>query len=331
MVVSERISEEQNEADVKPDTSIRRLFRRMKIAKNLSEIDKGNGQILRKVIDSTRQAEQSELEPMLDLLESHEFHIDQEFQKLVNELQSKLEKEFPELKNLSIIVVGSAIHPSRLIRNLFSGKWIPSDLDWGISYDLSDMSDDEQRKIREKMIKYVDILLEQLCSKHGFPLIRGCESINPAPNGYDSIDHYVYNFDSTEQAYKYLLDRSGNFKRNDPIFLYFQPSIPSEKNQRNKGYILEALTKLSRENYNLYKRTIAQLLLYWEDLRQISIKHFKNAYINYDLGSRDRKLGWSFYYYGQTKNHFLDKHFVAQILATDSTKREASATLPNYS
>jgi len=298
---------------------LRRLYRRRKIAEELRIVQNGKKRSPREIIENTKKADSIIFEDVIADLSSKEFFVHEKLQRLAIELQVELQKKFPEFDNLSVIIMGSAINPTGMIKKLFNGELIPHDLDWGITYDSPSLSPEEQRVLRGKMVNYANILIPTLGEKYGLPNIQGCDSINPAYQVYLTPEFYVYNFKSIDEAYKYIKDKDGiGSLKKDPIFLYFLPSIPPNLNQRNKEFLLLALKRLSLNNYELYKLTIDNLITYWEDLREISIKHFENDYIDYDkLGSKDRVLAQIFYYYAQRKEHFFGKHFIEEISKTD--------------
>ncbi len=297
----------------------RRLLTRKEIAKHIQEGSQTPEEIRRAV----RFWQTEKMEPVLQEIQKNEFLPDPRVARLMQELQMRLEKNFPHVQGLSLVLYGSALHPSNRVRQLMRGQYVPGDIDWGITYDFPfNKSDyqvvpDEITDAAERMLKKIrnhpDINL---------PEVEMCEDMSARYN-------FAPNFYTEEDAWSFLIhcieEHNNMLAIADLVVLYFDPSVKPEVNERNKRLFFTALSKLSLEKPEAYEKAIFWLSDAWKQARRSKEKDFQNNFTTvYQLrgSSRDVEIVQRLIHLQERSSLFTDR-FQKLLQSTDLRRKKS--------
>lgn len=207
---------------------------------------------------------QSEVFQTLQQLKTQEFFPDERMMLITQQLQENLVGHLPQLKNLSVVLLGSSANPTGRIQEAVRGqKRTPHDLDWGIVYDPPPTLT-EDTLAREQVQDIARNFVPHLGRQHELPDLQSCDTFNGA-------SFYAYHLNSLDQA-RQLLATTNPFGLASQALLYFPPSFPHNANLPDQRYFLQALDELAILNPNKHAMITASIQAEWKTIRAPIIK-----------------------------------------------------------
>ena len=163
--------------------------------------------------------------------------------------------------NAGVVLLGSAIHGTSLIREVFERESIlmREDFDLGIVFDRDSLDKNDLEKIESEMEGFL---------KNSIQIFKICSVFKPSKIN-------ICNLTDEVEALRVLTDNVGqsdDYKHSH--LLYFEPSYPPEVNQTNLKYITSGLEKLSVENFQQWHHIVKNVLKSWYTIHAVKVKHF---------------------------------------------------------
>ncbi len=221
---------------------------------------------LKEVKEAIRAVQKKgELVKFVENLLLSEVVVEPRHAQVATELGQQLQHEFPQVSNLAVILIGSAVHGGAELRRLQDYDE-DTDLDWGIlgDYNPSLMVN---KPILDSLVQRGYMLIPQIGRKYGLDNLRSC-------NFYDPYQVNALNLRDSDEVVN-LAKKSLNARR---LLWYFLPSFPVAVNERNRRIMLAGLRQLAQSDRTQWDQTIQFLLSYWRGDHELKTKHFKGYY-----------------------------------------------------
>ncbi len=277
-------------------SNLKRLTHREEIGRQVAkEENKGS---LRKVIEASKQNFPF-LDQEVEKLINEEFSIEPTRFAFAENFSKKLIDDFPNVKGLAVIPLGSVIRGGANVRKMMGRDGDGSDLDWGILYDGSLLE-----ATATKINYFATNIIPQIAEEIGLPETKSSSYIN-------AKNFKVPNLHTAQEAVSFIHamdeDQADWDPWTNPLVLYLGPSIPPEYNIQNRKFLLEGLSQLSIENHALWERTVDQLADSWRQHLRLKPKHLQGTYTTSkrDVSLRKRIIDSSREVRGQEMEKFL--------------------------
>ena len=183
--------------------------------------------------------------------------------QLVEDIQKQIAEKY-QIPGFGFILLGSAATGGALIREATRNLQ-------GLDLDYAVLSDEViSDEILKKIIVEIRDLAKNMARKYRLPKDFHADTF------FDADRFHLLNLHSADEVshmFQIFLE-TGVF---DPDFhLYFAPSLPAERNQQNRNYILEALKGLYLRNPQGWGEVKEQLIFNTMNSRTIKEEHFGN-------------------------------------------------------
>lgn len=282
------------------ESLIKRLQNRHQIAEGIHF-----GEGLEQIRARIRSIDFSRSSALLEKQKSELFILSPEKADLAQKLQTYLQNLYPDIHDLTVILLGSAIHGGHEWRKIFNTHE-DSDLDWIIAYKPEASA--SNLKKREYDLIFEGLLIDAntfLQSQH--PKLKSCHTYNP-----DKI--HIPHLSSIQDARRILL----SFDEVEKTLFYFQPAFPKEKQQLNLFYVLQALADLSLTDHHSWINCTGTLIDTWKIAHSVKKKHVKGRN---DQTVRSRRIAQRF---SAATSDSFQRPFEQLILSTDRTRQSSS-------
>ncbi len=254
-----------------------RLLKREVIGR---ELESGSGVSVAK--SRAREfAQGAKLRQTIEQLLNSELIVEEKRAKLAAQIGLELRNKFPELVNLSLVLVGSGIHGGSVVREL-TENYEDTDLDWGVIADDGPITSEDERRL---IVEYVNQEIKKLAPQFGLPDdFRGCPY-------YNAKKLYCRTFPTVNHCYDYLWNGpSIRFEARNPLMLAFQPSFPDDTLERQRDFVLDALHRLWRAYPATWQERVDEMVKEWKEHHTLKEKHLMRDSLTGPW--RSKKLAW---------------------------------------
>lgn len=244
-------------SDSSPEFSkdLQAIANRESIAKSLKD-NLDLKQIIKKVKASPNTEEIS------TKLVSEELFVTPEVATIMYSLQELAKTEFPQIKGLCLVLIGSSAHGGGLIRHFFNTSK-EQDIDVAFLHDFDpSITDDFIGQVRHLVSEKGSILSAKKIHATGY---------------------HTNNIHSPKQASEFLRlatsqDSSVKATLRGQIPLYFEPSFPDSANVQNRELLLTELGHIYQQNPDLWQQITTIILKTWSQQHHIKAKHLYGKY-----------------------------------------------------
>lgn len=209
---------------------------------------------IRRIVQKRRKKEIKKIETLLSDLEQNTFIIERRAHSLANKISHILKQKFPQY-TIELVLIGSNATGSAMLRkNLVE---LNSDLntDFDCAVLIEGFQDPNVMRVtpvdkyfqQKELLNQIHDVIKQILKSHGVEL---CEFANP-------IHLYAPTLQSVDDAFNMLLKYFNTYDGTEGL-LYFYPTYPPEKWQKNIRLIKQALKKL-RRNRQLFNHILEKI------------------------------------------------------------------------
>lgn len=249
-----------------------KVLKREHISRAISD-----GKSLAEIKKSLRELTKTKeiLDIVNNLLESP-IIVEQRRAALANDMSIALKARFPSVPNLSVILMGSAVHGGGELREVMHNPG-SSDIDWALTCDNNSLDNPD---VRQRMMEVAEKCIEDKATTHGLEAgFHSCDS-------YNGGRYFRQNFTSADDCKTFIEfsfisnitvpARSLEMRANNAVerlVMFFQPTFPVEVGNSNREFIIAALQSLAQENPDLWKEVVKRMKSAWRQLHIIKAKH----------------------------------------------------------
>ncbi len=206
------------------------------------------------------------LEEFLHAYQHEIFIVDRRYELLAQSLQEQLENEFSDVHDLSVVILGSAVHGGAVAREVTNTLHEGSDLDWSV---LS--RDPIDTKILIDMLAVAKNHLSDVAESFGLDGMTSCETFNCLCFSYTHLR-------DTDQALAVLknigkYETIVNCASIRQIMYYLSPSFPTVRRNRNIQLLQNAWKQLSQADPSIFQRVKSALATQMINLSRLNQKH----------------------------------------------------------
>lgn len=196
----------------------------------------------------------------LDTLVSSEFLVDPEKAEVAKELSEKLRRRFSNIPGLAVVLLGSSLHGGTVISKILGNDERVSDFDWGTIHssksklDMSRLADEGGEIIKE-------------VGRNRGLVLEACTYVNPErfnARNLSDIRHASKLLSPDQIKKDWFLNK---------LYLYLEPSFPSETNGKNRNLILKALSELARVDKSRWEEVVETMIAGWRRIHNLKVKH----------------------------------------------------------
>ena len=233
---------------------------------------------IKKTVRNEEKDRQDTLEQLFTEIVQNESILHPESAQVARELQTHLQKEFPEY-DIAIILIGSAVTGGKRIRELFMETLNPSkddehipDFDFVLEIGHKDSYLGEE-DIDQDIFEEIDLVASLFLTTKGTKICKHFRpskfAIRPLTKAYDIREQNE--FITKEGA---LID-----EMHSVYSLLFAPSFPPQSNERNRKIFLQFLTALYRHDSDEWNTIVSDLIEEWKQIHTLKRKYFSSESI----------------------------------------------------